>query len=274
MEGPTKGPLPLAFQRTMLPLIEELIKPKSLKNDLFFALLLVLMKDNDFVLLNGNSEESKDIKEYIKEIKDQDAKQLEATHTMFGVKDMHVKIIVTFLNDVALINGTISELPTETYSLCLPINHYISMLSNLEVPTFTNLDTLASLFIEKIIRPIKCAILNHHNSPSANFSGLPEDIIHEIVLKLTLRDVLSVSESCRRMYYAIKEDGLWLRLYKRDFGVEKNFNGKDWMSAYKSAYVLNTVTKAMERTMNDERFRDMVTYSDYQGSTARWEVIL
>ncbi|XP_048483708.1 uncharacterized protein LOC125489969 [Plutella xylostella] len=218
MEGPTKGPLPLAFQRTMLPLIEELIKPKSLKNDLFFALLLVLMKDNDFVLLN--------------------------------------------------------ELPTETYSLCLPINHYISMLNNSEVPIFTNLDTLASLFTEKIIRPIKCAILNHHNSPSANFSGLPEDIIHEIVLKLTLRDVLSVSESCRRMYYAIKEDGLWLRLYKRDFGVEKNFNGKDWMSAYKSAYVLNTVTKAMERTMNDERFRDMVTYSDYQGSTARWEVIL
>lgn len=261
------------FHQTVSTLIEALIKPDCLKRDLFLALLLLVMKENDFVLLKGIDGGSITIADYIISKR---SRKGEAAFILNGFQHMPLKLITCPLNDTILIIVTVPELCKATYSLCVKLSRYINT-STLGIPSdFTNLKELLTDFKDKIVNPVKGTILNYHKFPSANLFGLPDDIIHQILLSLPIGDALNLSGSCKRLHRIVKEDSLWFRFYNRDFADQHKSEGECWRSVYIDAYTLKQQEKlelrgAVESSF--EEFPDLPNYTRHVSET-RWEVIL
>lgn len=262
------------FRQTVNALIEALIKPDCLKRDLFFALLLIVMKENDFVLLKGVDGGSIDIVHYITSKKSKNT--YEAVLVLNGFQYMPLKIITCPLKDTILIIGTIPELYKATYSLCVKLSRYLHT-SPLGIPShFTNLNELFTEFKDKIVNPVKGTILNYHKFPSANLFGLPDDIIHQILLSLPIGDVLNLSECCKRLHRIVKEDSLWFRLYNRDFAYKHKSERECWRNIYVEVYLMKQKEKIRLRSSVESSFQELADLPNYTRhvSDTRWEVIL
>lgn len=264
------------FQQTVDSLIQALIKPDYLKRDLFFALLLIVMKENDFQLLKSVHGGPINIIDYMISKKAKNVTH-EAALVLNGFQDMPLKIIACPLNDTVLIIATIPELYNQTYSLCVKLNKYVH-ISSLGIPShFTNVNELFTDFKDKIVNPVKGTILNYHKFPSANLFGLPDDIIHQILLSLTVGDVLNLSASCKRLHRIVKEDSLWFRLYSRDFPNKHKSEEKCWRDVYVEEYLLKQEEKFKlggDVGLGSVReFAELPNYTSHVPDS-RWEVIL
>lgn len=51
---------------------------------------------------------------------------------------------------------------------------------------------------------------------------IPEPILLKILTQLPVRDILNVSESCKRYNDISKDDYLWKKVFRRDFKVDKS----------------------------------------------------
>ncbi|XP_028161924.1 uncharacterized protein LOC114353932 [Ostrinia furnacalis] len=262
------------FRQIMDPLIEALVKPDYLKRDLFFALLLIAMKENDFLLLKNVDSGSINIIDYMVTKKSKNVIH-EGSFVLNGFQDMPLKIIACPINDTILIIATIPELYKHAYSLCVKLNKFIH-ISPLGIPShFTNLNELFIDFKDKIVNPVKGTILNYHKFPSANLFGLPDDIVHQILLSLAVRDVLNISECCKRLHRIVKEDSLWFRIYGRDFPNKHKSEERCWREAYVEEYLLKQEEKFTLRSDAETEFQDfaMPNYTRHVPES-RWEVIL
>lgn len=267
-------PLPAAFRVTIEPLIEELIKPKSLKNELFFALLLVLMKENNFVLIERYEGDAISIKDYILQLRTKTSRQYNALFKLNG-KDLHVRVIASFLNDIVLINAIILELFNETFSLCLLTYRYMSLSEQFDIPTkFMNLEELTLLFKDKIITSVKSVVLNYYNTPGCSFGGIPEEVAHEIMIRLPVSDIVNIAKTCKRLSDIVKQDSLWCRLLKRDFPKETKDAEKCFFETYKELYVMRGIERQNCVHEVENTFREHVRYSRVRSDSTRWEVIL
>ncbi|XP_075981607.1 uncharacterized protein LOC142980162 [Anticarsia gemmatalis] len=225
---------PLQFQQTLNTLIETLIKPETLKRDLFFALLLIVIKENDFVL-KGNTEIN--VVDYILSKRRKNDTVYEVSVILKRFQDTPAKIIASPLTDMMLINAIIPDINKETYSLCFEIDDYI-ITGNLGAPSsLSNLDELVLTFREKILIPVKSCILNFYNHPSSALHGLPDDVLYEILLCLPVADILSLSQSCKRLRKVLSGEDLWFLLYRRDFCTVITDESVRWRDMYKDAYV-------------------------------------
>lgn len=265
---------PPQFRDTVNTLIEMLIKPELFKQDLLFSLLLVLMKENDFQLLREIGNDTISIVDYIVLMK-RCKTMYEAVLLLKGYENITVKLIMSPMNDIILINATLLEISTETYSTCLSIGRYfISRGSAFNMPTsFANIDELSILFKDKIITPIKNTILNYNSTPGCALCGLPVDILHLILIRLPLIDVLNLSESCKRINGIVNEDCLWSHLYGRDFPGKQKSGEKGWKDMYKEVYSYK-LKEAREREMLSTVERvDRFMPRNFTPNS-RWEVIL
>lgn len=50
---------------------------------------------------------------------------------------------------------------------------------------------------------------------------IPDPILFKILIQLPVRDILNVSECCRRWNDLIKDDYLWKKVFQRDFKVDR-----------------------------------------------------
>lgn len=269
----SNGSNSLQFQQTLNTLIETLIKPETLKRDLFFALLLIVIKENDFVL-KGNADI--DVVDYILAKRINGGPVYELAVVLNPFQDTPAKIIACFLNDTMLINSFI-DANKETHSLCLPINRYIIM-SSLGTPSgFNKMEELHDSLRVKIVIPMKSSILNYHSLPSSSLSGLPNDVLFQILLSLSITDVLNISESCKRLSKVVKEENLWSRLLRRDFPSMRNNKEVDWRTIYKESYIRKRKREIeMAHNMMRENVIDEVDEwpEDRPVRDSRWEVIL
>lgn len=268
---------PQQFQETVNTLIETLIKPECFKQDLLFSLLLVLMNENNFRLPKDIGNETVSIVDYIVLMK-RCKTMHEAVLLLNGYENITVKLIMTPMNDVMLINATLLEICSETYSACFSMNSYfVSCGSAFNIPTsFANIDELSNLFKDKIIAPIKNTILNYNNTPGCALGGLPIDILHLILIRLSLQDVLNLSETCKRINGVVNEDCLWSHLYSRDFLVRHKCEEKGWRDMYKEVYSFKIKEEReyqMRSTvMSAERAERFIPR--HFTADSRWEVIL
>lgn len=268
---------PPQFQKTVNTLIETLIKPELFKQDLLFSLLLLLMKENDFRLLKGIGSDTISIVDYIVLMKR--CKTLhEAIFLLKGYENVTVKLIMSPINDIILINATLLEICAETYSICFLIGRYfIAQGSAFNIPTsFANIDELSIIFKDKIIAPIKNTILNYNSTPGCALCGLPVDILHLILIRLPLKDVLNLSESCKRINGIVNEDCLWSHLYGRDFPGKHKCDEKGWRDMYKELYALRLKEEREREMRSSVRPVDRIDRFMPRNFTAdsRWEVIL
>lgn len=265
------------FNQSLKVVIEMLIKPEDLRRDMLVALLYIIMKENGFLLLKGIGKKPIDIADYILAHRENDEYAHESVFVLKKFNDTPMKMIVCPLNDTILINVTIPEMYKETYSLCLKLSRYV-VTSQLGIPSdLTNLHELFVLFKDKIVTPIKSSILNYHSRPSGNLSGLPEDVLSHIILWLPIKDVLNLSESCKRICDIVNTDSLWYLLYRRDFPDKHKSEGGDWREIYKGLYKLKQEAKFQPaRNVSVGSFQEFAELPDFMRhvSDSRWEVIL
>ncbi|KAM3959272.1 F-box only protein 7 [Aphomia sociella] len=265
------------FSQTVKEIVETLIKPDCLRQDLLFALLLIIMKENDFVQLKGIGKKSISVKDYFMSRKQKDFEMYESVFILNGFQDTPLKIIACPLNDTILINATIPELYKETYSICFNLSKYV-VYSELGIPAnFSNLDELYVTFKDRILSPIKSSILNFYRFPSANLSRLPEDVLRQIILKLSVKDIVALSKSCKRIHAIVNNERLWSELFKRDFQDKYETGGTEWHVTYKEQYKLNQEANIRQASnLRSFSFQQSTQSRDYMRhvSDSRRELIL
>lgn len=221
------------FHKTLNALIEALIKPETLKRDLFFAVLLIVIKENDFVL-QGNREIH--VLDYILTKKRDGGKIHQIFVVLNRFEGCPVNVILCPLDDTVLVNAFIDG-TKETHSLCVPINEYMET-SSLGIPSsFRQLPDLVASLREKIVIPMKASVLSYHSQPSCSLQGLPNDALYQILLSLSLNDILNIAKSCKKLSQVVKDENVWSRLFRRDFPKMRNNKEADWRNLYKKAYV-------------------------------------
>ncbi|CAG9795521.1 unnamed protein product [Diatraea saccharalis] len=268
--------LPPQFRQTVSAIIDTLINPECLKWDLFIALLLIIMKENNFHLLKTTEGNAISVEDYILNRKTIRSTIRETVFVLDGFQSMPFKVIICPLNDLALIIATIPDMHIETYTHCVKINRYIN-ISTLGIPSdYINLKELITILGDRIVNPIKGSILNYHKYPSPNLFGLPDDIVHKILLYLAVKDVLYVGETCKKLYRIVKEDRLWYRICNRDFPGENKDEADSWFDVYIKLYVSERNEIWKNRYYGTSGYRECSHISDYMRriSNSRWEVIL
>ncbi|XP_032520117.2 uncharacterized protein LOC116772152 [Danaus plexippus] len=239
--------IPPQFHRTVNTLIETLIKPDRLQRDLFFALLLILMKESDFVLQKGNKDDT-DILDHIVHLRNRENGSHEADFVLRKFTSTPIKFIATTVSDLILVNAMVPEINCFTQSLCLLKDKYIPLTIFGLPEKFSYMDELCTLFKDYIVTPVKSTILSYYNYSSASLSGLPSKLVYDILIELSIRDIVKISETCKKIYNIVNSDVFWYHLMKRDFYLPQNFDGS-WQVLYIKTYiseknkVLSTVTK-------------------------------
>ncbi|KAI8419824.1 hypothetical protein MSG28_008462 [Choristoneura fumiferana] len=259
--------LPLQQLQTLDSLIEVLIRPRQLKRDLFFALLLILMRENDFLQIKAPNEPAIDVPSYILSARKKNRDIYEATLILNHFQDSPIKLLASLLSDVMLLNVVILR-TSETYATCLHVNRYV-LTSNLRIPhSFANFEELSKI-VKAFMSPVKSCVFNQYKSEQGSLLSIPEAIILRILLNLRVRDVLNLSESCKRMNCIVKEDLVWSRLYSRDFSDAHKYDGRGWLDMYKGIYVAS-------RRREANNVQDPLEFSDRmrRAENPRWEIIL
>ncbi|KAH9635887.1 hypothetical protein HF086_002447 [Spodoptera exigua] len=241
------------FHKTLNALIEALIKPETLKRDLFFAVLLIVIKENDFVL-KGNREI--DVLDYILTKKRDDDKVREVCVVLNRYGGCPVNVIVCSLDGALLINAFI-DAAKDTHSICVPIDEYMET-SSLGIPSsFRQLPDLVNSLREKIVIPMKASVLSYYKQPSCSLQGLPNNVLYQIFVLLSLNDILNVGRSCKKLSEVVKDENVWSRLLRRDFPKIRNNKEADWRNLYKKAY-------AKKSKRNDKKASSVRGYATEQ----------
>ncbi|XP_063626521.1 uncharacterized protein LOC134798111 [Cydia splendana] len=227
--------LPLQQRQALDSLIEVLIEPRRLERELFFSLLLILMRENDFLQIKAPNECAIDISDYILSTRKKNTDIFEATFVLNGYQDLPIKIFATPLPNALLLNSIIPD-TGHSYAVCLEPRSFLD-ISELGIPySIKNFSGLKRT-VKEITDPIKSCILNQYNTKRGTLLSLPKAVILEILLKLPIKDVLNLSESSKIMNCIVKEDRVWSRLYNRDFSEAHKFEGWSWLDQYREIYV-------------------------------------
>lgn len=250
---------------------EKLLKENYSDKDIFDSLILVIMIENNFLLLNNNGEVITDLFEYIVTLRENEIENLIATFVFDGLDDMPFKIITSPLGELVLINAFLTTIRT-TFSVCIPLNKYIVAGENNENLKFQELKDFTRIFKDNVITPLKSKILHYYRYASASLLGLPPEILLEILLILPVNDVINIGKTCRRMNHFIKQERLWYFMCKRDFSQE-HLPTTNWRELYKSLYALREERLLQDSTDDGEYSQYFETVS-LMDNNSRYDIIL
>lgn len=247
----------------------------NLQKDIMFITIIVLMIENDFVLLSDNLEtavpvEAIELNQLLK--RKSNSGLFEASFSLLEFKSVTLKLIMSPLGAMAVVNAVIKELDNDTYTVCLPISRYVVSPQATSIPLiFRDLRHLSIIFKNKIITPVKSKILNHFGYAGASLIGLPVELIFKIMLYLPIGDILDVSRTCKRLNNVLDNDVLWHNLCTRDFNKFSEFTHKNkWKTEYKTLY--KTLIKKKDfRTAR--AMHDQLDQTDYV-SNSIWNVLI
>lgn len=232
-------------------LLQQLILEDSedIRQDLLHILTFILLIDNDFVLHHDNEEDSENMNltSHLLNLCRTRTKVLEAHFYLKGFKNPKLKVMMSQVGEIVVINFIVPELDFDTYSLCLPISKYIvpkEKITKLDVPNFfKNLKTLTLLFKNNISCPLKSKILKYYGYVSASLTGLPNEVVRKILLKLNIYSIVQLTKICLQLKHIIDDNTLWHNLFIRDFHIQHKKMGNSlnniasWKEEYKKEYL-------------------------------------
>ncbi|KAM3963570.1 F-box only protein 7-like [Aphomia sociella] len=231
LEESTTDKVPLLLE-DILNRVKARSQPNVLlQKDVFFILIIVLMVENGFIPITEECE-CVDIMSYVELLSGTEAK-----FVMVGFPNTPLKLIMSPLGAMVLLNIVIGELNLATYSICLPISRYIVSLQASTIPMmFRDLRNLSFTFKNNMLVPVKSRILSHHGYPSASLVGLPEEVFYKIMLYLPVKDVTNISKTCNRLQMLVGNDSLWRDMFRRDFS-EQQLDSNDWKALYIQTFI-------------------------------------
>lgn len=252
----------------------------SIQKDFLFILIVVLMIENGFSLVNDDME-------VIDLLKSFDIVQLskwkqpsgiyETSFILSGFKSITLKLIMSPLGSTVLVNLVINELNFETYSICVPISRYVVSPQATSIPMiFRDLKHFSTSFKNKTICAIKSVILTHHGYASASLIGLPEEVLLNIMLNLSVVDILNCCKTNSRMQALLDSDTLWYSLCKRDFDCNFQSDVSNWKEFYKKLYIAEQDNRIRTLNQGAGSMHDYMDYSDYVSyiDNPLWNVII
>ncbi|XP_063359869.1 uncharacterized protein LOC134649083 [Cydia amplana] len=206
-----------------------------------FLLIVVLMIENGFLPMKSDSE-------LLHNVESLDAVQLtkwknnssiyEAVFYMPGMESFPLKVIMSPLGAMVLLNVLINNLNSETYSVCLPVSRYVVSPQASKIPMiFRDLKHLSTVFKNKILSVVKSIILTQLGYSSASLIGVPEEVFLKIMLYLPIHEIIQLSMLCKRLNYLIDNETLWHELCIRDFGNQLITSFKGWKEVYRVLYI-------------------------------------
>lgn len=215
-------------------LIEKLIKTSIAREDGLNVLLLLILIENGFELLDIDENISIDLVKYVMSRQVKNNKSFCALFTFGELTDISLKLVTNYLGDIVFVNAFISE-TRETFTMCIKLTEMDNFKTSENILKY--LEKLRFDFdFNKLIQAIKCSIIKFHKLPSPCILGLPEEILLEILINLDVKDVLNISETCKGMNKFIKGDRLWYLMCKRDFYYEHDPQ-LSWKDEYKMLFV-------------------------------------
>lgn len=270
-------------------LLEEILKrvtpqfiTDSIQKDYLFIVIIVSMIENGFVLVDSdchvidhNLIDTKQLSEW----KSQSG-VCEALFILYGFKNISLKLIMSPLGAMVLVNVVIIDLDSETYSVCLPVSRFVVSPQATTIPMiFRDLKQFSLTFKNKILAAVKSRILSHHGYPSASLIGLPDELLYNIMLNLNVKDVLNVSKTCMTLHLVLQSDILWHDMVKRDFREDHDVSqpeGLDWKEIYKKSHICHFDQPQRRSQQAAGALHDFMDYSDYVSyiDNPMWNVII
>lgn len=265
-------------------LLEEIIKKLTVKNkgsdslqkDYMFLLIIVSMIENGFFPVDSdlqtfepNSINADQISKWKSDMGTYEALFVEGS--FYNV----VRVIMSPLGAMVLVNAVIHDLDSETYTVCIPISRYIVSPQSTNIPKiFRDLKQFSISLKNKVIAPVKSRIFSSNGCASASLIGLPEEVLHKIMMKLSVRDVLNVSETCNTMRILLKSDSFWHDMLKRDYPNYQIREESGWRERYIIKYKSENDLKLLRTSMGT--MHDYMEYSDYVSyiDNPMWNVFL
>lgn len=234
---------------------------ESVQKDLLFVLIIVLLMENGFYPITNEGDpvyvDSKCLENWKR------SSILTARFTLFGFNEIPLNLIISPLGPTAIINFVINDLNSETYTVCVPVSRYVVSPHASTIPMiFRDLKHLSNTFKNKISAPVKSRILSLYGYPSASIIGLPEEVYYRFTQLLPVQDVVTMSQTCRRLKCLNDDQCMWRDLYRRDFNDELSTEqpeNSDWKTFYKDTYVAKHDAR-LRRTAGT--LHDFMDYSD------------
>lgn len=252
--------------------------PDSIQKDYLLILLIVAMIEDGFVPVDGECE--------ILDINLINAEQInkwksktgvfEVPHIMTGFKDTSVKLIMSPLGAIALVNVVIKDVEAGTYTICLPLSKYVVAPQATTIPMiFRELKHFSESLKNKVLSAVKSRILDYHGYASASLMGLPEELLYKIMFYLPVKNILNVSRTCMRLRELLQSNSFWHAVVKRDFVSNRDMppdSNFDWKALYKTSYLDDSQNAATTAGS----FHDYVEFSDYLSymDNPIWNVLL
>lgn len=249
----------------------------SVQRNLLFVLILVILIENGFVLLDDRNEETEPFKLDLEQVEKWQLTHgtLEVNIVMCGYTNFPAKLIVCPVGSTVLVNVILKELNSETYTVCVPVSRYVVSPEASTIPMiFRDLRHLSITLKNKVISAVKSRILSYHGYASASLIGLPEEVLFNIIKYLPLPDVVKLCKICRRLNYLASREMIWHFLYKRDFGHHSEVDS--WKVLYKEKYVEQVDNRQREVHRHAGAMHDYMDYSDLVSyvDNPMWGVIL
>ncbi|XP_045490945.1 uncharacterized protein LOC123690878 [Colias croceus] len=268
LEDSTTEDVPILLKTIIEQLLSQNVRTESMQKDVFFVLIIIMMLENGFMPVKNeaSSIDSSSILDAYKlsQLKKESGIYKE-TFLLMGLHGVTVDLIMSPVGSTVIVNAVRKDISSETYSVCLPLSRYIVSTQASTIPMmFRDLKHLCSLFKNKIICPVKSSILNFCGYPSASLAGIPDDIFFSLMMLLNVKDILSVSKTCKRLNVLLKNDSLWHALCKRDFNNSTE-SECDWKKIYIEKYKAEQQRKASRpfgRLHDFMQIADMVSYID------------
>lgn len=268
-------------------LLEDIIKQiyqnkeqDILRKDLFCVLIVVLMIENGMKLVNKNF----DIIDLLISFDTEQLSQwkspvglYETIFVMCCFRDIKVKLIISPLGGISVINAIINVPNSETYTVCLPVSRYVVSPLATNIPMkFRDLKHLSMMFKNNIICPVKSRILSFYGYASASLIGIPDEILYKIMLLMPVKDILNTCRICTRLKCLLYNGTLWHSLFRRDFNSEVQNCITEWKELYKDAYVTKQEHRLSSSARTSGTMHDYMDYSDYVSyiDNPMWDMII
>ncbi|CAK1552110.1 unnamed protein product [Leptosia nina] len=240
LEVSTTEEVPAILNTLIKTLLVNNSQTDLMQKDIFFLLILVLMLENGFMPMK-NSSESFDVKHIDVNIithKQRECGFYKETFVLSGLYDITVDIIMSPIGSAVILNAVINDDSSEIYSICLPVSRFVVSPKASTIPMmFRDLNHLSNSYKNQIVAPVKSRILSYCGYPSASLVGVPEDIFINLMMFLSVNDIINVSKTCRRLKAIIEDNSLWHSLCKRDFKNIVQSDETDWRNYYKESFI-------------------------------------
>lgn len=254
----------------------------SIQKDYLFIVIIVSMLENGFVLVDNEGQVIDHTSINIKQLSQWKSLSgvYEALFVLHGFKNVVLKLIMSPLGAMVLVNVVINDLDSETYSVCLPVSRFVVSPQATTIPMiFRDLKQLSLILKNKILAAVKSRILSHHGYASASLIGLPEELLLKIMLNLQVKDVLNVSKTCMTLNMVLQSDILWHDMVKRDLEDIDNVSWSpdlDWKEIYKKSHSSKYDPPQRRLQQAAGTLHDFMDYSDYVSyiDNPMWNVII